>query len=91
MGQAAETHHRSSSTTGANATSDLSVSDRLRGALRAVSFWVAIVLPFLHLPLLAVGPQTRAELVAFFVLLGINILAVTLGHQHRPTGVTIHR
>lgn len=51
---------------------------------RAVAFWAAIVLPFLHLPLLVTGLSTRAELVAFAVLLGCNVVAVRVGAGYRP-------
>jgi hypothetical protein len=53
---------------------------------RAVSFWVAIAVPFCYLPLVARGLETRGELVVFVVLLSVNLLALTLGHDHRHPG-----
>ncbi len=56
----------------------------LGGAARALGFWAAIVLPFLHIPLLVAGLTTRAEVYAFALLLGANALAVWLGQGHSP-------
>jgi hypothetical protein len=53
-----------------------------------VAFWIAVAVPFLYLPLVVRGLETQGELVAFVALLGINLLALGLGHQHRhPQGV----
>ena len=48
------------------------------------AFWTAVVLPFLYVPLLFGGIHTSGELVAFAVLLAINLLALYLGHDHEP-------
>lgn len=60
---------------------------RLTQTVRAVAFWSAIVLPFLHIPLLVAGPSTRAEFFAFGGLVGLNLVALRLGYQHRPSRV----
>jgi hypothetical protein len=52
-------------------------------AIRAVCFWTAIVLPFLYLPLLAVGIETRSEGVALLVLLALNAVSLLVGHSYR--------
>ncbi len=49
---------------------------------RAVAFWTAIALPFGYLPLfalemIALSPAT------FFGLLGLNMIALVIGHPHR--------
>ena len=47
-----------------------------------LAFWAAIALPFVHLPLLARGLGEPNVLLAFSVLLGINVLALYIGHEH---------
>lgn len=51
--------------------------------VRVASFWTAIVLPFLHVPLLATGLSTPAETFTFLGLLCLNLLALYVGHAHR--------
>jgi hypothetical protein len=48
----------------------------------AVSFWLAIVLPFLHLPLLATGLGSADAATAFGALVGLNVLALLAGHPY---------
>lgn len=48
-----------------------------------VSFWLAIALPFLYLPLLVAGVTTDGELLSVFVLVGANVLALVVGHGYR--------
>lgn len=55
----------------------------LVGQVEAAFFWAAVVLPFLHLPLLLTGLGTTAEGIAFAVLLGLNFVALVVGHQHQ--------
>jgi hypothetical protein len=57
---------------------------RLPSAVRGLAFWMAVLLPGLHLPLLLSGIQSQAELIAFFSLLGANVAAILLGHSHVP-------
>lgn len=52
--------------------------------VRAVSFWSAIALPFLYVPLVATGLETEAELSVFLALLAANVVAIALGHSHSP-------
>lgn len=53
------------------------------GPIRVASFWTAIVLPFLHVPLLATGLETAGETTAFLSLLALNLIALYAGHSHR--------
>lgn len=91
MAQAAEPHHRPSDAPSTERERAPLVRRRLRGGVRAATFWAAVVLPFLYLPLLAAGLRTRADLVVFLALLGCNLLAIHLGRGHRPIGVAVHR
>ncbi len=49
--------------------------------VRVVSFWTAVVLPFVYLPLLVGGLQGDATL--FGGLLALNAVALLLGHDYR--------
>lgn len=63
-----------------------SLRDTLRAIVvrpvTAVAFWLAVVLPFLHLPLLATGLNSSDAATAFGVLVGVNVLALVVGHSH---------
>lgn len=50
--------------------------------LQAFAFWVAVVLPFLHVPLLTMGLTSAGERNAFLVLLALNALALYAGHPY---------
>lgn len=48
------------------------------------AFWAAVALPFLHLPLLLVtGLSSRSTGLAFAALVGMNVVALLIGHRHR--------
>lgn len=55
----------------------------LGSLFETVAFWTAITLPFLYVPFLAVGLDTQSETVAFFGLLCVHLLALTVGAGHR--------
>jgi hypothetical protein len=61
---------------------DHSVPKLLAQPIRRVSFWAAIVLPFMHLSLLTVGLDSRSMLIAFGTLVVLNVLALYVGHQY---------
>lgn len=50
--------------------------------LTGLAFWAAIALPFLHLPLLVTGLETTGMAIAFLLLLGLNVVALVLGHSY---------
>ena len=54
----------------------------LKAGVTSVAFWSAIVLPFLHLPLLATGLKQTSVRIAFVLLVMLNVLAVVLGQHH---------
>ncbi len=57
----------------------------LKGPVQFTSFWIAIALPFVHLPLLAQGLGDFTTTVAFFTLLTINVVALYLGHGYNQS------
>lgn len=57
--------------------------ERLVGQVEAAFFWAAVVLPFLHLPLLLTGLETSSEAVTFTALLVLNFVALVVGHRHQ--------
>lgn len=50
--------------------------------LRALAFWSAVVLPFLHVPLVTTGLASPSERHAFLVLLALNAVALYAGHPY---------
>lgn len=48
--------------------------------VKRLAFWSAIVLPFLHLSLLASGLESRSTTLAFVALLALNAVAIYVGH-----------
>lgn len=54
----------------------------LAGPIRVTGFWLAVVLPIAHVPILATGLSSAPETAAFLVLLAGNLLALYLGHSH---------
>jgi len=61
---------------------DRSVPKLFLRPLRRISFWAAIVLPFMHLSLLTAGLESRSRLTAFVSLLGLNVVALYFGQQY---------
>jgi hypothetical protein len=47
--------------------------------IKRLAFWTAIVLPFLHLSLLATGLDSRSKVLAFSALVGLNVCALVVG------------
>jgi len=50
--------------------------------VRTVSFWAAVTMPFLSLPLLATGLDSPVEVVVFLSLVVLNVAALVVGHSH---------
>ncbi|WP_138006781.1 hypothetical protein [Halalkalirubrum salinum] len=51
------------------------------GAIRFASFWLAVALPFVYMPLLVID-MTPLTAMAFFGLFCANIIALIVGHGH---------
>ncbi|WP_121822544.1 hypothetical protein [Halostella salina] len=56
--------------------------NRLTAPVRMVSFWSAVALPFLHVPLLLQGLEGPSETTTFLALLGLNLVALLVGHSY---------
>ncbi|AEH35807.1 hypothetical protein [Halopiger xanaduensis] len=54
----------------------------LKGPAQFLSFWVAIALPFIHLPLLAQGLGDPGVTLTFLTLLAVNAVALYAGHGY---------
>lgn len=65
-----------------NAVSGFSVPRLLARPVKQLSFWAAIVLPFMHLSLLATGLDSRSMTAAFIGLVALNVCALYLGHPY---------
>lgn len=62
----------------------VSIHQWVRTSLLAVSFWSAVLLPFLSIPLLATGLNTVTQTTMFLALLALNIVTVLVGHSYQP-------
>lgn len=62
--------------------STLSVPRLLARPVKQLSFWAAIVLPFMHLSLLWTGLDSASMTAAFVGLVALNICTLYLGHTH---------
>ena len=58
---------------------------RLRRSLSALSFWGAIALPAVYLPLLVAGIETTGGLTAFLLLFGLHVFALVGGRRYGRT------
>ena len=58
------------------------LASSLKGPVQFVSFWAAIALPFLHVPLLMSGLGGLNVTVAFLGLLVANLVALYVGHGY---------
>lgn len=58
------------------------VGDGLRRPAAALSFWAAIALPAIYLPLLASGIESVRGLGLFLGLFGLHVLALVAGRSH---------
>ena len=63
----------------ARVLTDRSPAELVVGSVRSAAFWAAIVLPFLHLPLLVTGLETATTAATFGLLLVLNVCALIVG------------
>ncbi len=63
--------------------SNASASESLSAPIRFISFWTAVALPFLYVPLLVTGLDTIGQFQTFLILLMLNFAALLLGHRYR--------
>ncbi len=61
------------------------VANSVKRPAQFLSFWIAIGLPFVHLPLLSQGLGDPSVTLAFFALLVVNVVALYLGHGYNQT------
>jgi hypothetical protein len=54
----------------------------LKTGVTTVAFWTAIILPFLHVPLLLTGLERTSVQMAFVALVVLNVVAVLLGQPY---------
>lgn len=57
---------------------------RLHTVIQGVSFWTAVVLPFVYLPVLVLGGATSSPMTLVSTAIGLNVVALLLGHRHEP-------
>ncbi|MFC4249644.1 hypothetical protein ACFOZ7_22375 [Natribaculum luteum] len=54
----------------------------VKGPIQFLGFWVAITLPFVHVPLLVRGLDEPGVTAAFLGLVAVNLLALYAGHGY---------
>lgn len=64
------------------AVKGLSLPRLVARPVKVLAFWTAIVLPFLHLSLLATGLESQSMTLAFIGLVTLNVGALWLGHPY---------
>jgi len=69
---------------GTNRTDEEPAGQVARSTVEAVSFWCAIVIPLLYVPLLSNGPETVTGTVVFVALLAVHLMSLAMGHTYRP-------
>lgn len=64
-----------------------SLLESIRASLSLLSFWSAIALPVLYLPLIATGIDSTTDFGVFFGLFGLHLLTLLGGHRshHQST------
>lgn len=66
---------------GENASS----GSRLVSVVESIAFWIAVIIPFTYLPVLAMDSLVPMKSVVFISLIGTNIIALLVGHNYNPT------
>ena len=51
--------------------------------VEAVSFWGAVVLPLIYIPLLMLGVDTVETLLVFLALIALNVVLLIVGHSYQ--------
>ncbi len=54
----------------------------IKAPAQFLSFWAAITLPFIHLPLLAQGLGNPTVTLTFLALLALNVVTLFVGHGY---------
>ncbi|AGN00374.1 hypothetical protein L593_02115 [Salinarchaeum sp. Harcht-Bsk1] len=57
-------------------------SETFGGPLRAIAFWCAAMLPFVYVPLLLFGLDTRRRAGAFGLLVFAHVVTLVVGRSH---------
>lgn len=64
---------------------DAAGASGVRHALSTLSFWGAIALPSVYVPLLVFGIDTPDGLATFLLLFGLHLVALVGGRRYRGT------
>jgi hypothetical protein len=60
----------------------LVVVRRLSSHVRRIAFWLAVLLPFVYLPLAVVDPTRLVDVRLLGGFVSVNLLALVVGHGH---------
>lgn len=64
-------------------TNSRRASAALRTAIRALGFWLAVLLPLGYLPLLVTGIESASAALTFVALVAVNVCALVVGQPYR--------
>lgn len=58
------------------------LSNLVLAPVRAIAFWMAVVLPVVYLPLLATGLEPVGTALTFATLVAVHVCALAVGRGH---------
>lgn len=61
-----------------------SAVSHLEAPIEAIGFWAAVGLPIVYLSMLVSGIDNQVRLVLFLGLIGLNFVALIVGHDYEP-------
>lgn len=58
-------------------------------SLQALSFWLAIVLPAIYLPLLVATSVVAIDPAPILYVIGVHVVTLVLGHRYTPSSAHV--
>jgi hypothetical protein len=62
-----------------------SKESRLISFVKSIAFWIAVIIPFTYLPVLAMEAFIPMQSGVFISLIITNIISLLVGHNYTPT------
>lgn len=57
---------------------------RIIAGVQRLGFWLAVILPFVYLPLLAIKPYIESFPLLLLAAVSLNVLSLVIGHGYDP-------
>ncbi|WP_054519804.1 hypothetical protein [Halanaeroarchaeum sulfurireducens] len=61
----------------------LSAYETVLRPIEAVAFWMAVIMPFVYVPLLVTGVETSSEQIAVAALVAVHVVALVVGRRYQ--------